>query len=400
MIGLRHDLVRRRRRCVRKAALAALYLILAVGPVQGAECQDGLIPIAGECIGVDQAADHIRQIVSDAIGAGHLQAVIASVKVGDTPVLKQVWGSSMAGVPATPEMHFRNGAVAIAYLATVLLQLHEQEVVSIDDRLSTWFPGYPKAEQVTLRMLINCTSGYADYVDLLPLHEDVFRQWTPDELISLGIEKQDKACDPGACFNYAHTNFVILGEVLRKATGKPVETLLQEGILARLALDNTRSEATAVVQEPVLHAFTAERGIYEDSTYWNPSWTLAQGAIMTTDIDDLLTSAIAIGSGSLISPESYKLLLDPLTAQWAPWTDKVYYGLGVVVTNGWVVQTPSFAGYAAAMAYLPSHEIAIAVTATVGPDASPEAERPTDGLFAKIGSYLAPDQPPIMKLRE
>ena len=63
------------------------------------------------------------------------------------------------------------------------------------------------------------------------------------------------ACEPGACFNYAHTNFVILGEVLRKVTGKPVETLLQEGILAPLSLDNTRSEATAVIQEPVLHAF-------------------------------------------------------------------------------------------------------------------------------------------------
>ena len=39
-----------------------------------------------------------------------------------------------------------------------------------------------------------------------------------------------------------------------------------------------------------------------NSTYWNPSWTLARGAVMTTDIDDLITSAIAIGSGSLISP--------------------------------------------------------------------------------------------------
>jgi hypothetical protein len=182
------------------------------------------------------------------------------------------------------------------------------------------------------------------------------------------------ACDPGTCFNYAHTNFVILGEVLRKASGKPIEELIRDGIVTPLGLDDTRSEATAVIREPVLHAFSAERGIYEDSTYWNPSWTLARGAIMTTNIHDLLTSAIAIGTGSLVSPEAYKSMIAPLTARFPPWDDNVYYGLGVNVTNSWVVQTPSFAGFAGAMAYLPSKEIGIAVVTTLG------SHGPTEGI--------------------
>ena len=70
-----------------------------------------------------------------------------------------------------------------------------------------------------------------------------------------------------------------------------------------------------------------------------------------------------------------------------------------MVTNGWVVQTPSFAGYAAAMAYLPSRRIAIAVTATLGPDAPVDAPRPNDTLFASLASYLAPDRAPIMPRR-
>ena len=121
MAYLVHEPICRRRHRRGKIAVAVLALTLAAGTAQAAECRDGRITIAGECIGVDQAADQIRQLVSDAIGADHLQAVIASVRVGDTQVLRQAWGSSMTGVPATPEMHFRNGAVAIAYLATVLL---------------------------------------------------------------------------------------------------------------------------------------------------------------------------------------------------------------------------------------------------------------------------------------
>jgi hypothetical protein len=85
----------------------------------------------------------------------------------------------------------------------------------------------------------------------------------------------------------------------------------------------------------------------------------------------------------------------PLTAQFPPFNDDVYYGLGIGVTNSWMVQTPSFAGYAAAMAYLPAKEIGIAVTATLGPN-GPTEGRPTDALVAKIGAYLVPDQAPIM----
>ena len=89
------------------------------------------------------------------------------------------WGESMTGVPATPDMHFRNGAVAIAYLGTLLLQLHDQGALALDDPLSTWFPDYPSADRVTPPMLISGTSGYADYVTdegfLAALHADPFR---------------------------------------------------------------------------------------------------------------------------------------------------------------------------------------------------------------------------------
>jgi D-alanyl-D-alanine carboxypeptidase len=376
-------------------SLVLISLPLIVTGAEARDCDAGKIPIGpADCVTVAEAAGSIRGIVSEAIEKDHLKAVIVSIKVGDTPVLTEAWGESMAGVPATTAMHFRNGAVAIAYLGTVLLQLQDKGQLNLDDKLSKWFPQYPKADQVTLRMLINSTSGYGEYVDLklLPLYTDPFRQWSPEELIKLALDQPMK-CDPGTCFAYSHANFVILGEVLAKVTGKPVEQLIKDGILAPLGLENTRSEGTPAIQEPVLHAFDSERGVYEDSTYWNPSWTLARGAIMTTDIGDLLASAVAIGSGSLLSPQSRELqraMPDPLPSGFS---DDFYFALGVAVLKSWIVQTPSFAGYSAAMAYLPPRRIAIAVTATVGRDA-PDGPRPTDVLFAKFADYLAPDYAP------
>ena len=168
--------------------------------------------------------------------------------------------------------------------------------------------------------------------------------------------------------------------------------LIRDGILVPLSLNDTRSEQTAVIQEPVLHAFDAERGIYEDATYWDPSWTLARGAVMTSNVADILKSVDAIGTGALLSPDSFKLQLAPTTAKLKPWSEQRFYGLGIFVIDGWLVQNPSFAGYAATLAYLPAQKLAIVVSATEGMKAPDEGNLSTVVLKA-IALYLAPDHP-------
>ncbi|MGH6735967.1 MAG: serine hydrolase domain-containing protein [Methyloceanibacter sp.] len=383
--------------CVLPALLGcAMVGALAAGAAPVApQCPAGQIAAAGQCVTVEEAQARIEEIARKAMPKFKLKAVLAGFAVDGAAPTTMAWGDSMTGVPATPDMHFRNGAVAIAYIATVLLQLHDKGVIEVDDRLAKWFPDYPKADRVTLKMLINGTSGYADYVTddefLKQFYADPFRHWTPDELIAIGLDRP-MICDPGTCWSYAHTNFVILGKVLEKASGRQLAELIREGILDPLTLKDTRSEETAIIQEPVLHAFDAERGKYEESTYWNPSWTLAQGAIMTSNISDILKSASAIGEGTLVSPESHALQLAPETAKFKPWSDTTYYALGIFLINGWIFQNPSFAGYAATMAYLPSHKLALAVSVTMEEEASLEGNFSTD-VLKDIAAYLAPDAP-------
>lgn len=390
-------------RAARSGILAAVVGLMAPGAftagaaaLEPPQCQPGEILIEGACAPTAEMKQRIDQIVRDAMVKYDLKAVLAGVAIDGQPVMNEAWGESMTGVPATPDMHFRNGAVAIAYIGTVLLQLQDKGLLSLDDKLAKWFPEYPKADQVSLLMLINGTSGYADYVTdksfLELLYADPFRHWQPDERIALGL-KRPMLCDPGTCWSYAHTNFVILGRVLEEATGRPLEDLIREGILDPLSLKDTRSEATAVIQEPVLHSFDAERGKYEESTYWDPSWTLARGSIMTSNIADILTSAAAIGTGALVSSESHALQLAPLTAKFKPWSEKEYYALGVFLFNGWILQNPSFSGYAATMAYLPSRKLAIAVSVTMGPKAPQDIQNLSTTVLKEISAYLAPEAP-------
>jgi CubicO group peptidase (beta-lactamase class C family) len=264
------------------------------------------------------------------------------------------------------------------------------------------------------------TAGFPDFEQNPKLEQrlytDPFGQWTPEEQITLGLSTP-RLFAPGTNWDYSHTDYVILGQALQKITGQPLEVALQEQVLEPMGLRNTVNSATATIPEPVLHAFSSERrqalGIpagtrfYEESTFWNPSWTFAQGAVQTTDIVDMTTTAEAVGEGMLLSPESHREQVEPkLLGFGAPLQgcpachtlDTTYsYGLGVVISGDWILQNPLFAGYGAVAGYLAPEKIAIAVATTFDEGAFDEQGnyryKSFQDIFAAVGTHLAPDHP-------
>jgi len=372
---------------------AAAALVSGSGTTPVA-CPAGQVALEAGCTDTAATAAMVSGIVRKAMSDLNLRSAIVSVNVGDTPVLAQAWGESQAGQSATLDMHWRIGSIGIAFLTTAMLQLQDQGLLGIDDKLSKWLPNYPRANDITLAMLANSTSGYAEYVDLkvLPIYADVHRQWTEDELLQATFA-QPMACEPGTCFHYSHANFIVLGQAMEKASGKPLDQLIRTGILQPLGMNDTRSDPTAFIPSPVLHAFSTDLGSYQDSSDWSPSWTTAAGAIMTSNVPDVMRAAAAIATGRLISRQSYLQFVGPQTSTLPPWSSKQYYGLGIFLSNGWIMQNPFFFGYSGVMAYLPAQKIAIAVTSTLGPNASFSGNASTQ-LFNRIAQGLAPSSPP------
>jgi CubicO group peptidase (beta-lactamase class C family) len=341
-------------------------------------------------------AEQIRREVRELMAEASLRSVIVRVTVKGRPLLTEAFGESEDGVPATPRMHFRIGAVAIAYLGILALQLEEERVLSLDDPVGRWIPELPNADQFTLRMLLNNTSGYPDYVRnpdfITAFYADVFRQWTPRELLETAFA-EPPLFPPGTNWSYAHTNFVALGLALERATGTPLRRLMTTRILLPGQLHATANPDTPAIPAPVLHAFSAERGTYEDTTSWNPSWTLPPGAVMTANIFDVERSARLVGRGSLLSRRSFRAMRAPTTAGLGPFTDDTYYGLGLVVSQGWLLQNPLFHGWGGTMAYFPDEDIAVAAVTTLGPEAKGEGNASTV-LLRRIARILTPGSIP------
>lgn len=362
----------------------------------------------------------IETTVQNFISTHPVRAAIVKVTRDGHTVFREAFGESITGVPATPEMHFRNGAVAISYVAMVLLQLADEGVLKLDDRLSVWEPEIPHADEVTLLQLAQMTSGIQDFVPnpafVEGSYSDPYRMWRADELIAFGAD-QPLWFEPGTNWGYSHTGYVILGKALEAATGTPLDELIQQRILDPLGLTGTHASLTGEIPEPALHAFTSERRPFfditdgrvftEESTYWNPSWTLPHGAVQTSTIDDLDTTIRAIGTGELLSPEAHEAMTSTALrgfgapvdgcpscfTQIEPYT----YGIGLVTSGDWILQNPLFSGYAAVAAYLADEDLAISVAVTFLPEAfDAEGLYPNlaDSLFRELGGVLAPEQAP------
>ena len=172
-----------RRKAVTMGLALAAGGTLTTGPVRPASAVSlrQATPAPGD------RAEAIVALARDVMAKNDLKAVIVRVTIDGQEVVTAALGESMTGVPATTDMHFRNGAVTYSYLATLVLRLVDQQVVGLDDALATWLPDLRDADRVTLRMLTNMTAGYPDYVQnpalSQELYADPFRQWTNQELI-------------------------------------------------------------------------------------------------------------------------------------------------------------------------------------------------------------------------
>jgi CubicO group peptidase (beta-lactamase class C family) len=361
----------------------------------------------------------IDSISKQAMAQDGLKALIVRVTIDGKNAYTAAMGESMTGVPATTDMKVRNGFVAYMYETTMLMEFVDQHRISLDDKLAKYLPDLPRANDVTIKMLANSTSGYADFVYQSALingiYTNPFRKWTGAELIKIGTSAPEDFA-PGTNWAYSHTNYLILGTVLAQVGGKPMDQLMQQYIFQPIGLTHTTSSNTPDISGPVLHTFSSERrqdlGIaakipfYEETTYWDPSWTVPEGASQASDIADLTTSVAAIGSGKLLSPASYALQTNKDLVGFghkqagcsacAMLTSSKAFGFATILQGPWITGNKYYAGSGAEVAYLPDAKIAIAVITTYLPSAFDSQGTVKDvgpDIAASLSQAIAPNSP-------
>ena len=251
----------------------------------------------------------LQRAVDRVVAAG-APGVIALVRDGDRTV-RAAGGSADLETrrPLRPGDRYRVGSNTKTFVAVAALQLAGEGRLALTDTVERWLPGLvPGGGAITVRQLLNHTSGLADYV---PDEDDTFirrvladrhRVWTPHELVAIGTA-QPPLFAPGAAWAYSNTGYVLLGLIVEAASGHPLATELRRRIFAPLHLRGTSFATGPRIVGRHGHGYSrfAARHRY-DITEVDQSWAGAAGAIVSR-ARDLARFQCALLGGRLLRPD-------------------------------------------------------------------------------------------------
>ncbi|MFI5838675.1 serine hydrolase domain-containing protein [Catenuloplanes sp. NPDC051500] len=242
-----------------------------------------------------------------------------------------------SGAPARPDSRHRIGSVTKSFVSTTVLQLVGERRLSLDTSVDRLLPQYDLDPAITVRQLLNHTSGIGNYTSALDYYAVLdwqTRTFTPDELVRLG-QSFPATGAPGEVFSYSNTNYVLAGLIIEKVTGNDVEREINRRIIRPLGLRDTYFPGNdPQIRGPHAGAYvawpdeqTGEVALRDFSVY-NMTWAWTAGEIIST-MNDLNTFHRALFTGRLLKPAQQKALFDGALPMIPEAPDAVRYGLGV-----------------------------------------------------------------------
>ncbi|MFH7595339.1 serine hydrolase domain-containing protein [Streptomyces racemochromogenes] len=289
----------------------------------------------------EQNRPELQQALQEIAGAGWAGV---QLRVNDA---RGEWvgsaGVAELGGSAEPptDGHFRIGSNTKVFTATLVLLLVADGRLALDGPVADHLPEYDLDPRITLRMVLQHTSGLFNFTG--EYYEDgtvapgidwegpvwvdnILRTYRPEELVRLALSRPARF-EPGTDWSYSNTNYVLLRLLVEKVTGRPFAEEMRGRILTPLGLTGTVvPDASPEIPEPHAHAYyTYQRdGVWEtrDVTRSNPSWISAAGDMISTT-RDLHTFFSALMGG--------RILPGPLLDEMRTPHPKLGYGLGLFV---------------------------------------------------------------------
>ncbi|WP_031064298.1 serine hydrolase domain-containing protein [Streptomyces sp. NRRL WC-3742] len=305
--------------------------------------------------------------------------------------------------PARADGRFRAGSVTKILVSTATLQLVAEGRIALDDRIEHYLPGVvPGGDGITVRQLLNHTSGLHDYSDdprIRPRDDAGERaylaagrwvRYSPRKLVDMGTAMPPYFA-PGQGFHYSNTNYVLVGMLIEQVTGRSWREEVRERILQPLGLRHTTLPATSTgIPGPHAHAYVQLPEGPADITRISPTVADAAGAAVSTTAD-LNRFHAALFGGRLLAPAQ---LAEMTTTADVPGS-KDEYGLGVTryqlscgVAWGHIGDMP---GYSTALLGTADGSRQLALSVTEYDRSDPER---TDRLYqALVDNALCKDAP-------
>ena len=317
----------RRRSVVWRVLAVPVAAVIALGAAGGAA---SAAPSKGE-------AESLKARAQGLVEAGYPAALAAvSDSKGESAGVAVGKGSLETGQAPPMDGEVRIGSNTKTFVAVVVMQLVQEGKVGLDEPIETYLPGLIKGEgidasRITVRQLLQHTSGLPDFDETLVGTTDVFQYRhhyvTPRDVLDSALSKPAQF-EPGAQWKYTNTNYVVLGMLVERVSQRPVGEQIDQRIVKKLGLSHTYFPAPGEEKirgtHPQGYHLSAE-GKLEDITEMDPALGWAAGAMVSTP-SELNTFFQAVFDGRLLTQSSIDEMKKGVD------TDKagVVYGLGLI----------------------------------------------------------------------
>jgi D-alanyl-D-alanine carboxypeptidase len=309
-------------------------------------------------------------------------------------------GSKDLKSPNNENTLFRIGSISKTFTATLVMKAVEDKLLGLDQKLSSFFPEIPKADQITLSHLLSHRSGIHNFTSLPSFMQWYTRPHSQEELLKT-IVNGGSVFEPGSKEDYSNSNYVLLSFILEKIHKTPYNQILDKQIIQPLKLKYTRYGSKIQVDQNEALSY-----IYMGNWILHPetdlSIPLGAGGIVSTP-SDILTFAEALFSGKLLHENSVEEMKSGYGLFPMPYMDHKGYG-----------HTGGIDGFKSVFTYFPNEKIGIAITSNgfkISPSILTQAVRNAalgaevkwqdfapvqvseEDLQSYVGTYSGPDLP-------
>ncbi|KAF1716693.1 hypothetical protein CSC74_07310 [Pseudoxanthomonas yeongjuensis] len=307
-------------------------------------------------------ARYAEALLEQAYPDAHAPGVAVLVARGDEVLYRGARGAASIelDVPMSPDQVFRLGSITKQFAAAGVLKLAEDGKLSLDDPLMKFVPGYPGGEKITVRMLLNHTSGIKSYTDIVGVMDGPIQKTvgTAQLIDTFKNEKPDFA--PGEGWKYNNSGYVLVGAVIEAASGMPWHAWLKKSFFDPLGMQHTGygDEAVAVIPGHVM-GYTLKNDQWAVAMYLSMTQPHAAGALVST-VDDLLRWNRALHEGKVLKADSYRQMITPVGKA----ADE-HYGFGISHEafrgTDMLQHGGGIFGFSTFLLYLPVEDLTVAV---------------------------------------
>jgi D-alanyl-D-alanine carboxypeptidase len=326
----------------------------------------------------DATAAALQKALDTIRTAGVYPGISAAIVFPDGSLWAGQSGSAILTpkTPVTTDTLYSIGSISKTFVAALTGRLASRGTISLDDPLSKYVPTFYDAANITLRQLLNHTSGVRDLFDVMSpaILANRTRAWTTDEVLAK-VGKARYAFAPGKGYWYSNTDYVLLGAVIEQATGQSIAALVRSEFLEPLGLTHTYLQTEEDAPGASAHGYFAPLAAPLDQSagtmlpFTAEATAVGPAGAYVSTATDLARWGDALYNGHVLDQATLAAMTDISQTQGfkAPFTPRWVYGLGmeeatIAGQTAWG-HRGHLDGFWSALWYLPASHVTIVIIA-------------------------------------